>query len=209
MTPKDESTTLSNVLSINVRITDACETATVTKPEIADLTWAMAAATKKTEVARWDTNPSDCKARMLYTWTVPAAILDKVATTTDGSGDGGKIELTLDGENASEGVVAEHTVKLQIKGPAGTDIANGFVEFKVTVGAKVVAVGEGEVNVPAPTPGQGQTSKQGPSAKATVEGIAQVINVAGAAFVASGAKPPAPRSTGGTKPGAPRKGTTG
>lgn len=190
MTPKDEETTLSNVLSINVKITDACETATVTKPELADLTWAMAAATKKTEVARWDTNPENCKARMLYTWTVPAAILDKVATTTDGSGEGGKIELTLDGESDSEGVVAEHTVKLQIKGPAGTDIETGFVEFKVTVGAKVVAEGEGE-GTGAPTPGSESPAwKQGPSAKATVEGLPQIISTAGAAFVASGAKPP-------------------
>lgn len=126
--------------SFKVTISDACETATVTLPTQADITWAMADATKKTEIARFETVPADCKARMLYTWTVPAAIKDKVATTTDGSGDA-KIELTLSGESSDAGVVAEHTVELQVKGPASTDIANGKISFKVTVGAKAAAEG--------------------------------------------------------------------
>lgn len=85
ITPKHGEKVLGT-LTINLKITDACETAIVVKPTQADITWAMAAAEKKTEVARWETNPSSCKSRMLYTWTVPAAIKDKVATTTDGSG---------------------------------------------------------------------------------------------------------------------------
>lgn len=99
----------------------------------------MAAASKKTEVALWETDPADCKSRMKYVWTLPDEIKDKVATATDGSGDS-KIELTLSGESDAEGVVAEHTVSLKIQGPAGTDIADGSISFKVTVGAKAVVV---------------------------------------------------------------------
>lgn len=163
--------------SYNVKITDACETATVTLPTQDDITWQMASADSKTEIARFETVPTACKARMLYTWTVPAAILSKVATTTDGSADS-KIELSLSGESADEGVVAEHTVSLQVKGPAGTDIANGAVSFKVTVGAKATTETETETETTGTGTGgpQAPIQKQG-SAIQSVKNLQQIIQV--------------------------------
>lgn len=190
VTVKDEKTVLKNTLTIKLSITDECETATVTIPTLADITWSLGAKAKTLVFKKWVTNPSTCKDRMKYVLTVPTA-LGKVSTAKS---DG--LQLVLSGTSSATGVVAKHKVTLKIQGPAGTDIKSGSVTFTVTVGKAGTTATGGKVKTKLE---KSPAFKLGPGAKGTVEAVTNVISVGATVFTAgtNAATATGPRAGGG------------
>lgn len=189
----DETTKLDTALSITLKITDECETATVTKPKLADVSWKQGGTKREITLAKWETTPKTCKDRMLYKVTIPTAAA-KLITYKD-------MKITLDGTDTNKNATAAHEITVQIQGPAGTDIASGSVKFKATVLAKAVAVVA--TNTTTTVVKKPAASKLGAGGKGVLDAVQVAIAGANAALqgannarIASGARQPVRRGGG-------------
>lgn len=193
VTPKQGTTDLTaQALKISILIYDDCEAATVTLPKLKDLTWIKGAAKQSTEFTRFVTNPVNCKDRMLYELVIPTAAADLVKSASAGL----KLEITGTTKNAK--AWAKHSVTLKVKGPGGTDIANGSVTFSVTLKEKAddktTTTTTATAKAKATSPKVAGTSIP----TAVKEALNNLTNVASVAATAGNA---ATRATGGPRPG--------